>query len=91
MQRYWAIRRKLCEFIAESVELGPYPVDAKGSDELCGAAVKRTSGSRDSIAVLEEILAARGVHLMEDCDGQWGWSGLRIRANVPSADQYSET
>lgn len=81
MQRYWAIRRKLCEFVAEAIEIGPYPVDLKGSDELCGAAVKRTSGSRDAIAVLEEILAARGVCLTEDSDGQWGWSGLRLRVD----------
>jgi hypothetical protein len=79
MQRYWAIRRKLCELVTEAIEIGPYAVDPKASDELCGAAVKRASGSGDAVAVLEEILAARGVHLTEDSDGQWGWSGLRLR------------
>lgn len=80
MRRYWAIRRNLCEFIAETIELGPFPVDPNGSDALCLAAMRRASGSHDAIAVLEEILAARGAHLAESSDGQWGWSGMRFRA-----------
>lgn len=88
MQRSRAIRRKLCEFVTEAIEIGPYSVDSKASGELCGAAVKRASGSRDAVAVLEEILAARGVHQTEDSDGQWELSGLRLRV-VGFATQLS--
>lgn len=88
MLRYWAIRRKICTLMKETIELGPFPVDAKESDALCEVVARSVSGCHDVIAVLDDVLAARGVHLAEGSDGQWGWTGLRIRseaiASLPS-------
>lgn len=82
MRRYWAVRRRICSLMKEAVELGPYPVDARESDALCQVVSRSVSGCDDAIAVLDEVLAARGVHLAEGRDGQWGWSGIRVRSDI---------
>lgn len=69
MLRYWAIRRKICTLMKETIELGPFPVDAKESDALCEVVARSVSGCHDVIAILDDVLAARGIHLAEGSDG----------------------
>ena len=84
MRRYWAVRRQICNLIKDAVELGPFAVDPTESDVLCEAVARKIIGCGDAIAVLNEIFAARGIHLVEGPDGQWGWNGIRVRSGVGS-------
>lgn len=81
MRRYWAVRRQICNLVKDAVELGPFDVNPRESDVLCEA-VARRMGCSDAIAVLNEIFAARGIHLVEGADGKWGWNGIRVRCDV---------
>lgn len=85
MRRYWAVRRQICNLIRDTVELGPFAVNPEESDALCEAVARRVRGCGDAVAVLNEIFAARGIHLAEGPDGQWGWTGIRLRSDVVPA------
>lgn len=84
MRRYCTVRRRVCSLIKEVVELGPYPVNVKESDALCEVIARRLPPCQDIVAVLDDVLAARGVQLAEGSDGQWGWLGIRVRSDVNS-------
>lgn len=80
MRRYLAVRQKVCVFIKSEIEFGAYGIDASETDAVYEAVVERVA-SGDAIAILEDVLASRGIELREGSDGEWGWAGLRLKAH----------
>ena len=75
-QQVREIHAQIGEVLDELTETGHFPVNAKDSDAICWVIQERFSDRSDVIAILDEVLADRGIKLVEGQNGQWGWQGV---------------